>query len=377
MRPLEGPTDGSRRIGEGSLKERWVRLRNRLLSDEAVTRWAAAFPLTRPIARRRARGIFDLVAGFVYSQATTAALETGLVGFLARGGATPAEFALASGLPPHAAARLMEAAAALRIAEQVGPGRYALGVLGESLHASPGIAEMVAHHRLLYADLADPAALLARGGGGGRLASLWTYAEGLPEERAAAETYSRLMAESQPLVARHILDAVDLSPARHLLDIGGGEGAFLEAVADRHPHLDLSLLDLPEVAARARARLGPRVTVHGRSFAEGPLPEGADVITLVRVAHDHDDPEVLALMTRIAGALPPGGRLILAEPMAGTAGAEPAGHAYFGLYLLAMGSGRPRTADELAAMLKRAGFRRVRERPTHLPLAVRVLEASR
>jgi demethylspheroidene O-methyltransferase len=377
MRPGEGRTDSEGTIGRQSVRERWVRLRNRILSDAAFTRWAAAFPLTRPIARRRARGIFDLVAGFVYSQATTAALETGLIAFLARGGATVAEFAAVSGIPPEAAARLMEAAAALRIAEQVAPGRYALGVLGESLHASPGIGEMVAHHRLLYADLADPAGLVSRGGGGGRLASLWTYAEGRPEDRAAAEGYSRLMAATQPLVAKHILDAVDLSRARHLLDIGGGEGAFLEQVGARYPHLALSLFDLPEVAARARARLGARAQVHAGSFRAGPIPEGADVVSLVRVAHDHDDPEVLALFTRIAGMLPPRGRLIIAEPLAGTAGAEPAGHAYFGLYLLAMGSGRPRTAGELAAMLKRAGFRKVRERPTHLPLAVRILEATR
>ncbi|MFN3592917.1 MAG: LysR family transcriptional regulator, partial [Thermaurantiacus sp.] len=106
MRPGEGRTDSSTIIGRQSLKERWVRLRNRILSDAAVTRWAAAFPLTRPIARRRARGIFDLVAGFVYSQATTAALETGLVAFLARGGATVEEFAAVSGLPSEAARRL-------------------------------------------------------------------------------------------------------------------------------------------------------------------------------------------------------------------------------------------------------------------------------
>ena len=43
------------------------------------------------------------------------------------------------------------------------------------------------------------------------------------------------------------------------------------------------------------------------------------------------------------GALPADGTLLLAEPMAGSRGAEPVGDAYFGFYLLAMGSGRPRT----------------------------------
>ena len=37
------------------------------------------------------------------------------------------------------------------------------------------------------------------------------------------------------------------------LDVGGGEGAFLEAVAVNAPDLELKLFDLPAVAARAAA----------------------------------------------------------------------------------------------------------------------------
>ena len=46
--------------------------------------------------------------------------------------------------------------------------------------------------------------------------------------------------------------------------------------------------------------------------------------------------------------------------MAGTPGAEPIGDAYFGFYLLAMGSGRPRTPSELRRLLREAGLRRHR-----------------
>ena len=355
-----------------------MRLRNRVLGDPAVSRWATAFPLTRPIARARARRIFDLVAGFAYAQATAAAVESGLLAFLAGGGATASAFAAEAGLPLRSAETLLRAAAALDLAEEVAPGRYALGRLGESLSASPGIAELVAHHRLLYADLADPLALLRRGGGGGQLASLWSYASGgAGPGTTAAAAYSRLMAASQPLIAAHILDAVDLRRARHLLDIGGGEGAFLEAAIARHPHLSCTLFDLPEVARRAQVRLGARAAVVAGDFRTDPLPRGADIVSLVRVAHDHEDEVVAALFERIGAGLAPGGRLLVAEPMAGTRGAEPAGHAYFGLYLLAMGQGRVRTADELRALLRAAGFRKVREAPTHLPIAVRVLVATR
>ncbi len=107
------------------------------------------------------------------------------------------------------------------------------------------------------------------------------------------------------------------------------------------------------------------------------LPEGADVISLVRVLHDHDDEPVKALLRAAYRALPEGGRLLIAEPMAGTRGAEAIGDTYFGMYLWAMGSGRPRTADELSAMTREAGFSQCREHRTAMPLLVRVLVAER
>jgi demethylspheroidene O-methyltransferase len=138
------------------------------------------------------------------------------------------------------------------------------------------------------------------------------------------------------------------------------------------------LFDLPPVAERARVRLaeaGVEVQAHGGSFLDDPLPRGADVISLVRVIHDHDDGAAMAILSAARDALPPGGALLLAEPMAGTRGAESVG-AYFSFYLLAMGSGRPRSAPELHAMLRRAGFASSREIATRMPMLTRLIAAQ-
>ena len=92
--------------------------------------------------------------------------------------------------------------------------------------------------------------------------------------------------------------------------------------------------------------------------------------------HEHG---VCGGQARLGGgraALPKGGRVLIAEPMAGTAGAEPMGGAYFGFYLLAMGRGRPRRPDELAAMLTAAGFAAPKLLPTDTPLLTRVMQAE-
>ena len=352
-----------------------------MVASPRFQRWAAGFPLTRGIARRNTRQLFDLCAGFVYAQVLAACIRLNLFAILAEGPATDEALARRLGLPPERARTLLRGAASLGLLRALPGGRYALADLGAAVLGNPGIGAMVEHHALLYGDLADPVALLRGEGGRTRLSSYWPYAGGDPVEPGAAAPYGALMGTSQAMIAGDILDACDVTGIGHLMDVGGGEGAFIEAAAARLPDRRLTLFDLPSVAERARARLGAaglsgRITCHGGDFHDG-LPPGADAISLVRVVHDHDDGPALGLLRAAHAALPPGGRLILAEPMAGTPGAEPVGDAYFGFYLLAMGSGRPRTAAELEAMLRAAGFASVRERRTRRPLLARVLLAHK
>ena len=96
----------------------------------------------------------------------------------------------------------------------------------------------------------------------------------------------------------------------------------------------------------------------------------------MRVIHDHDDGPALHILKAAYAALPPGGTLLLAEPMAGTRGAGGVG-TYFNLYLLAMGRGQPRTRARLHALLQQAGFDIIRHRPTATPLLVSILTARR
>lgn len=355
------------------MKERLLHLRNRLLASPAFQRSAMSLPLIRGIARQRATGLFDIVAGFVYAQVLAAAIRLDLLALLRDSVWEPAALAVRLDLPEKSARALLAACAGLKLAERLDGERYTLGPQGAALLGNPGVAEMIAHHDRLYADLADPLALLRRGGGGGALADFWRYADG--RDANAVSDYSHLMAASQPLVAEQILDAWPFSRHRALMDVGGGEGAFLQAVRARYPTLSLTLFDLPAVARRAQARL-PGVCCVGGSFLDDPLPEGHDLITLVRILHDHDDDPAQRLLHSAAAALSPGGALLIAEPMAETPGAESMG-TYFDMYLLAMGSGRPRTPEEIGAMLLRAGFAAWRSIATRNPLTTSLIVARR
>ncbi len=366
-----------------SIRDRLRAFRERLTASPAFRAWATRFPLTRPFARRRARALFDLCAGFVYSQVLAACVKLRLFALLEHGPVEEAALAQQLGLPPEGALRLLRAAAALDLVLRRDDGRWALGPLGAAMIGNPGIAAMVEHHALLYADLADPVALLRRPRGGNALSGYWAYAgaaepAALPGEHVG--DYTALMAASQPMVAAEVIGAYDFAQHRAILDVGGGSGAFLAAVAAAAPESHLTVFDLPAVAEQARARfarlgLAARAGAIGGDFATDPLPAGHDLICFTRVLHDHDDATVRLLLRRAREALPRG-RVLIAEPMAGTRGAEPAGDAYFGFYLLAMGTGRPRRAEEYAAMLREAGFARPREVATRTPLLARVMLAD-
>ncbi len=358
-------------------------LRDRLLTSARFRSWAGRLPLTRSIARRRARALFDLCAGFVYAQVLTACVQLRLFDMLAEGPQSAPMLARRLSLTGDATARLLAAAVSLRLVSRRSKGRFGLGPLGAAMVGNPGIAAMVEHHRLLYADLQDPVALLRAARPETGLSRYWPYAgDARPDALSSTQVaeYSALMAASQPLIAEEVLRAYPLGRHRCLLDVGGGDGSFLVAAASRSPRLRLILFDLPAVADRARDRLrqaglAPRAEIAGGSFLDGELPRGADIISLVRVIHDHDDAAVLTLLRAARRALPPSGTLLIAEPMTDTPGAEPVGAAYFGFYLLAMGSGRPRTPDAIRQLLRTAGFGRVRLIVTQMPMLTRLIVA--
>jgi len=358
------------------LRTHWINWRNALLSNPQFQRFAADFPLTRAIAHDRTDALFDLVAGFVYSQVLHACIQLNLLKILESGPQEASALAAAADVPTSAMERLLRAAAALDLVESVG-GRFALGTQGAALLGNAGLADMIRHHGRLYADMTDPVALLRRGRGE-QLSNYWPYATSAQPSDvadAAVSDYSALMGATQPAVAADVLDAYSMRRHRVVMDVGGGEGAFLAAVGKRWPHLDLRLFDLPAVVERAKQNV-PRATVFGGNFLADTLPPGADLITLVRILHDHDDEGVARILSAARVALAPGGKLLIAEPMSAAPRADRVAEAYFGLYLLAMGRGQARTPKLLSQWLRKAGFKRTRLLRMRTPFLLRILVAD-
>jgi len=386
---LSLPTSASFYQETGSrLSQRAARFRqwrNRKIASPGFRNWVMRIPGLRAIANRKAAALFRLTAGFVFSQVLSACVRLGVFEQLEKGARSADQLAATCGLSPEKMQLLLEQAERLELVTQVGPDSWMLDDAGAVVASDRGITQMILHHEMLYRDLDTPETLLKDPERDTHLKSFWAYARGrhtLQLDQDTAQKYSTLMQSSQSMLADCILDAHDFGTYGSILDVGGGNGGFLTACAERHPNLRLHLFDLPAVAALARQNLaamglGSKAEVHGGDFVSTPVPDNADCACLVRILCDHDDDRVRDILKNLHASLKPGTKLMVAEAMSGPSEGARLAAVYFSFYFLAMGSGRCRSDEEIKSLLAEAGFRRPHTIKTYNPLLATLVFAER
>ncbi|KAA1465903.1 S-adenosyl-L-methionine-dependent methyltransferase [Dentipellis sp. KUC8613] len=105
-------------------------------------------------------------------------------------------------------------------------------------------------------------------------------------------------------------------------DVGGGVGSVLIKIASHHPHLHLTLQDLPNVIEQARGfwtNEYPKAAEEGRIdfvpidfFADAPV-QGRDIYHIRQVLHDWPDADCVKILKNIRKAMGPNSRLLINE----------------------------------------------------------------
>lgn len=376
---------GDHKVRQPTFAMRWRLWRNRRIASARFRSLVARLPLTRWIAQRKTNQLFQLTAGFVHSQILFACVRFGIFEYLVNRSLTTAQLAAHCQLTQERMRLLLEQAERLGLVIQPGPDLWILDDAGAVVAADAGLRAMILHHDALYRDLTDPVALWRTERSDTELRRYWAYVRGDAPNTVTAEQaapYSLLMRESQAMFADCILASYDFGRHTALLDVGGGDGAFLMAVGRKHLNLDLALFDLPAVAERAHIHLAEtgllaRSRIHPGDFAGDPLPSDSDCITLLRILCDHDDARVVAILSNLHRHLAPGTTVVVAEAMAGPSEGARLAATYFGVYFLAMGSGRCRSAPEIEGLLAAAGFQRTQTIATTNPLIATLVTARR
>jgi 3-hydroxy-5-methyl-1-naphthoate 3-O-methyltransferase len=161
--------------------------------------------------------------------------------------------------------------------------------------------------------------------------------------------------------------ALDLSWAQTVADLGGGPGTYLIELLRRWPHLRGILFDLPatlEVTRRINNERGgtlqERLTLHELDYNRSEIPGPLDAIFMSNIIHSEDEAANTALLAKCFRALAPGGLLVIKDHIMNAGLTAPAAGAVFSLYLLLTTRGRDYSFEEVAEWMQSAGFTDIR-----------------
>ncbi len=193
---------------------------------------------------------------------------------------------------------------------------------------------------------------------------VWTYRSKHPVESAI---FDRAMAAGTERFADAVLRVCDFSRFHHVIDVGGGDGAFLAKILAAYPLMRGTLFDQPHVVAKADKALAARELAERCEVRSGDffasVPEGGDAYLLKWILHDWDDTSSIKILRTCRNAVPAGGRLLLVEFLVGPPNTCPEAK-FMDLMMMVMNGGRERTLNEFESLLASAGFCIDRVTPT-------------
>jgi hypothetical protein len=326
--------------------------------------------MTNTTSKPPQQAVMELMMAAWASQASGTIARLRLADHIAQGADTPASLAERTKGSPDALHRLLRAGAMIGIVREVAPKKYALTDVGELYRSdhprsmrSLLDAESAPGHWLPWGRLDE---CVRRGGSVAEEVlgtDVWSYYGKHGDEGRA---FSEGMTGLSMAALGAISEAWTPPAAKHVVDVGGSHGAFLDFVLGRLPDAKGTIYDLPHVIDSAKAR--PRVALAAGSFLEN-VPAGADLYLLKHIIHDWDDARCTQILNNVRAAMAPGATVVIVEMLIPEDG-SPSPAILLDLNMLVMLPGRERTATEMTALLATAGLAMQRVVPTHSPFAV-------
>jgi hypothetical protein len=311
--------------------------------------------------------LFDLIQSHRVTAVIHVAVNLGIAELLRDGPQTLGQLAKATGADERSLGRLLTALSTIGICSLTGDGSYALTEVGTCLD---GEAEQSFKAWAIFeAEMLSPrwSGMLESVMTGKTAAELQGFASSFelmgrtPEN---VDKFNAAMAELTRLVTPDILRSYDFSGISHLMDIGGGSGELLGAIAQQNGKMRGTVFDLPRCAEAANSHLlqigiGGRVEFVAGDFFKS-VPAIADAIILKSVIHDWNDESSITILRNCHQALPSGGKLLLVErlmPESPDMADDDKAHAMSDLNMLRGPGGCERTEGQYRELLEQSGFR--------------------
>lgn len=205
----------------------------------------------------------------------------------------------------------------------------------------------------------------------------------LGEDKDRTRTFVYAMHFRALGIGRALVAQMDLSGVKSMLDVGGGPGTYSVLLAQKHPDLSSTVMDLPEVAAIAgeliaSQNMADRVKAVPGDYHTADFPPGQDAVIILGVLHQESPESILAVFRKAHACLNPGGRIFVMDMMSDETHTSPKFSAMFAVNMaLTTENGWVFSDKELAGWLASAGFTDVNTKPLPPPMPHWLTEAKK
>jgi SAM-dependent methyltransferase len=179
----------------------------------------------------------------------------------------------------------------------------------------------------------------------------------------AAARFQRGLMPSTRAFGRDLAKAIDIPSAGSALDVGGGPAGVLISLGEAAPALQLTLLELPSVAAIVAPMLqasadGPRIEIEEGDIVAAPARKRHDLVILKAVVQVLPPEDAARAIRHCFESLKPRGRLVIGGAgMLDDTRLSPASAVYYNLTFMNLyRRGESYTRSQYLAWLEAAGF---------------------
>lgn len=245
------------------------------------------------------RRIQDLWIAPWASATVTAAIETGIMEILAKLAATPQALAKANQLHEESVVSVLRILVAMGFAKQLGQKFHLTADAQAYLVPSSTLSrleELSVHfetkeHKFMVRKLKETIPQYTTFG------ALW---KDQPQGNAFVQSAARGMDSIIKAPAIAVIRTGAFKGVEHVLDVGGGSGAFAVALTEQQPKTRVTVLDLPAMCEQARqiveSRSSHNINFHPADFFRDPWAEGCDAVFFSNVLHDWPEEQVQQLL---------------------------------------------------------------------------------
>jgi predicted transcriptional regulator len=176
------------------------------------------------------------------------------------------------------------------------------------------------------------------------------------------EVFNQAMSSYSSIQTAWVTDALkgyNFSNVNTVCDVGGGQGHLLCSLLVKYPHLKGTVIELDSVIKNNDLLWAEKMGVKDRcSYVGGNMfskVPAADAYIMKMILHDWSDDECVKILSNIYNAASENGTVLIAEHLV-PGPEEPHFSKLFDIHMMCVATGKERTVEEYADLLKKTGW---------------------